>query len=85
MGRSHPSNSSGESISASIRLRPAAICVAAKASHASLTGPAGVLTGPGLDGLAVGDLSCITPDESAAADETAAVDLPSDETAEPEA
>ena len=30
--------------------------------HSSLTGPAGVLTGPGLDGLAVGDLSCVTPD-----------------------
>lgn len=32
--------------------------------HSSLTGPAGVLTGPGLDGLAVGDLSCVTPDEA---------------------
>ena len=38
--------------------------------HSSLTGPAGVLTGPGLDGLAVGDLSCVTPDapEAEAAD-----------------
>ncbi|MEX1334681.1 MAG: hypothetical protein AB1Z66_05255, partial [Candidatus Limnocylindrales bacterium] len=31
--------------------------------HATLTGPAGVLTGPGLDGLAAGDLSCLGADD----------------------
>ena len=38
----------------------------------SLTGPAGVLTGPGLDGLAAGDLSCVAPDP--AVDSEAVVD-----------
>ena len=53
--------------------------------HSSLTGPAGVLTGPGLDGLAAGDLSCTTPEGTAAAEDVTSEEAASDEVAEPEA
>jgi hypothetical protein len=35
--------------------------------HSSLTGPAGVLTGPGLDGYVAGDISCVTEEPDAVA------------------